>query len=92
MFSGLRHRRVDLHICHSGIFDSEIQTDRKFEFSFQRLLNLAYFTAVGPSQAHQPFFLTRFHPKYSQPSKYRRYDFNSCHFIDILTLDNNKKH
>ncbi len=41
----------------------EIQTDRKFEFSFQRLLNLAYFTAVGPSQAIiNRFFLPGFIP------------------------------
>lgn len=41
----------------------EIQLDRKFELSPQRIFNLGYFTAVGPSQAViSRFFLPGFIP------------------------------
>lgn len=47
----------------------EIQLDRKFELSSQRIFNLAYFTAVGPSQAViSRFFLPGFIPNIYSPA------------------------
>lgn len=47
----------------------EVQLDRKFEISPQRIFNLGYFTAVGPSQAViSRFFLPGFIPNIYSPA------------------------